>query len=81
MTQGRAVFASGSPFKEVTLNGKTYFPGQGNNAYIFPGVALGVILAGVRHISEHVFLRAAQVKYGYFDIVLILNKIKSIKAL
>ncbi|XP_063243660.1 NADP-dependent malic enzyme-like isoform X2 [Bacillus rossius redtenbacheri] len=59
-TEGRAVFASGSPFPPVTYNGKTFYPGQGNNSYIFPGVALGVICAGVRHISDEVFLIAAQ---------------------
>ena len=59
--QGKAVFASGSPMDPVTIKGKKFVPGQGNNAYIFPGVALGVILAGVRHISEAFFLKAAQV--------------------
>lgn len=63
-TEGRAIFASGSPFLPVTINGKTFHPGQGNNAYIFPGVALGVITCGVRHISDNVFLRAAQCLSG-----------------
>ena len=60
-TQGRCVFASGSPFNAVTLGDETFHPGQGNNAYIFPGVALGVICCGVRHIEEAVFLESAQV--------------------
>lgn len=59
--QGRAIFASGSPFPKFTLNGQTFYPGQGNNSYIFPGVALGVVTCGVRHISDMVFLKAAQV--------------------
>ena len=46
----------------VTIKGKTLVPGQGNNAYIFPGVGLGIILAGLRHICENVFLKAAQVR-------------------
>lgn len=41
-------------------NGKTYYPGQGNNSYIFPGVALGVICCGMRTIPEDTFLIAAK---------------------
>ncbi|XP_058042500.1 NADP-dependent malic enzyme, mitochondrial isoform X1 [Ahaetulla prasina] len=60
-TDGRAIFASGSPFPKVTLSdGQTFFPGQGNNAYVFPGVALGIIACGVRHITEEIFLTTAE---------------------
>ncbi|CAI5773438.1 NADP-dependent malic enzyme, mitochondrial isoform X1, partial [Podarcis lilfordi] len=61
LTEGRGIFASGSPFSKVTLpNGQTFIPGQGNNAYVFPGVALGVIACGVRHISDDIFLTTAE---------------------
>lgn len=59
-SKGKCVFASGSPFPTYVYNGQTFEPGQGNNAYIFPGVGLGVIMAGIHHISENVFLSAAE---------------------
>ncbi|KAJ8980795.1 hypothetical protein NQ317_004797 [Molorchus minor] len=58
-TDGRCIFSSGSPFGKVVLGDKTFYPGQGNNAYIFPGVSLGVLHAGIHHISEHIFLIAS----------------------
>jgi len=59
-TGGRAIFASGSPFPSVKLYGKTYNPGQGNNSYIFPGVGLGIVVSGARHVTDEMFEAAAR---------------------
>jgi malate dehydrogenase (oxaloacetate-decarboxylating)(NADP+) len=60
-THGRAVFASGSPFPPVTLDGKTYVPGQGNNAYVFPGVGLGIVVSGATRVPDEMFFASARV--------------------
>jgi malate dehydrogenase (oxaloacetate-decarboxylating)(NADP+) len=59
-TGGQALFACGSPFDPVTLQGRAFVPRQGNNSYIFPGVGLGVIVSGARRVTDEMFMAAAR---------------------
>ncbi len=58
-TNGKAIFASGSPFGTVHVHGEVRVPGQGNNAYVFPGLGLGAIYGGITRITDDMLIAAA----------------------
>lgn len=59
-SEGRAIFASGSPFPPVEIGGKTLVPGQGNNVYIFPAMGLAVFATEATRITDEMFIVAAK---------------------
>nr|CAH8871008.1 unnamed protein product [Trichobilharzia regenti] len=64
VTEGRCVFASGSPFNDVTLkvagSEVLFQPGQCNNSYIFPGMGLAITLCEIRPVLQELFVVAAE---------------------
>lgn len=59
-TDGRAIFASGSPFPPVDVCGKHFVPRQGNNSYVFPGLGLGAVFSRAEWMPDGMFLTAAR---------------------
>eukprot|EP00727_Mastigamoeba_balamuthi_P002032 m51a1_g11826 putative nadp-dependent malate dehydrogenase (544) ;mRNA; r:423465-425453 len=58
-SDGRAIFASGSPFPNVEYKGRTYTPGQGNNMFIFPGLGFGAVAAQAKLVTDQMIMRSA----------------------
>ncbi|GGX97663.1 NAD-dependent malic enzyme [Litchfieldella qijiaojingensis] len=85
-TDGQALVATGSPFKPVELKGKTYRIAQCNNAYIFPGVGLGVVAAGASRVTDGMLMAASNalanaapiVKYGEGALLPALSDIREV---
>jgi malate dehydrogenase (oxaloacetate-decarboxylating)(NADP+) len=59
-TQGRAIFASGSPFGPAAFGGRTYETGQANNSFVFPGLGMGVLASGATRVSTEMLFAAAR---------------------
>ncbi|MDZ7707092.1 MAG: NAD-dependent malic enzyme [Trueperaceae bacterium] len=67
-TEGRALVATGSPFPDVLRGGHRTVVGQGNNAFVFPGLGLGVMLSGARRVSDDMLSAAAEALADYVDV-------------
>ena len=59
-SNGMAIYASGSPFDLVDYKGQTFIPGQANNAYIFAGLGLGLLVSGAERVTDELFAVAAR---------------------
>jgi len=64
-SNGKCIFAAGSPFAPVEHNGKKYVPGQGNNVFVFPGIGFGSWAVGSKEVADEFFIEAAKELASY----------------
>ena len=67
-SKGRALIAVGIPVAPVEYEGVRYHIGQGNNALLYPGLGLGVIVSGAKHVTDGMLLAAAEAVAGQVDV-------------
>lgn len=66
-SKGAALVATGIPVDPVTYDGTTYTIGQGNNALLYPGLGLGTIVSGAKHVTDGMLLAAAEAVASQVD--------------
>ncbi|KAI0264014.1 malate dehydrogenase [Gloeopeniophorella convolvens] len=66
-TNGKVIFASGSPYKSISRGEQTFEPGQGNNMYIFPGIGLGALLSKASRVTDTMVEHASVALAGSLD--------------
>ncbi|KQO05415.1 NAD-dependent malic enzyme [Agreia sp. Leaf244] len=69
-SDGRALVAVGIPVPPVDYNGVTYTIGQANNALLYPGLGLGTIVSGAKHVTDNMLLAAAEAVASQVDVSL-----------